>query len=115
MKQKGANNMSRNSAKINYNLDIFSKEFNKQVGIVNKRREKIVKLFNQQGGTCPYCLDPMTLKTNHPKTATIDHIIPKARGGRGQQENSLASCQDCNSKKGSMSLAKFMLKMHCLV
>ena len=31
---------------------------------------------------------------------TIDHILPKAKGGKSSFENCVASCKPCNSKKG---------------
>ncbi len=32
---------------------------------------------------------------------TIDHIIPRSRGGKDTFENCVASCRRCNNKKGS--------------
>ncbi len=34
---------------------------------------------------------------------TIDHIVPKARGGKSTFENCVASCKPCNSRKGHKS------------
>jgi 5-methylcytosine-specific restriction endonuclease McrA len=31
---------------------------------------------------------------------TLDHILPRSRGGRTVAENLVASCQGCNSRKG---------------
>ena len=31
---------------------------------------------------------------------TIDHILPKAKGGKSSFENCVASCKPCNSRKG---------------
>jgi len=33
-------------------------------------------------------------------TATIDHIIPRSRGGNTSYENCVACCKPCNNKKG---------------
>jgi len=38
---------------------------------------------------------------------TIDHIIPKIRGGQHVETNLVASCLSCNDKKGTMSVAEF--------
>jgi 5-methylcytosine-specific restriction endonuclease McrA len=35
------------------------------------------------------------------KKMTIDHIIPRSKGGKSTFENCVASCKKCNSKKGS--------------
>jgi 5-methylcytosine-specific restriction endonuclease McrA len=34
---------------------------------------------------------------------TIDHVVPKARGGKSTFENCVCSCKPCNNKKGSLS------------
>ena len=34
---------------------------------------------------------------------TIDHIVPKSRGGKSIFENCVASCKKCNSRKGDRS------------
>lgn len=31
---------------------------------------------------------------------TLDHIMPRSRGGRSEPENLCAACQPCNSRKG---------------
>ena len=35
---------------------------------------------------------------------TIDHIIPKHKGGRDLWENLVAACVSCNTKKGNKML-----------
>ncbi len=48
----------------------------------------------RDGFKCAYCgTDKFKL--------TIDHIIPKARGGKTTFENCVASCKACNNSKGS--------------
>lgn len=46
--------------------------------------------------TCQYCGS----KTS---SMTIDHIIPKHRGGNDNWENLITACQQCNKKKGNLS------------
>lgn len=43
---------------------------------------------------CQYCGKKLNIKS-----ATIDHIIPKCRGGSYSWENLVCSCYDCNNKK----------------
>ena len=43
--------------------------------------------------TCQYCNTKTT-------DLTIDHVIPRSRGGTDVWENVVASCQRCNVKKG---------------
>lgn len=38
-----------------------------------------------------------------PNELTIDHIIPKAKGGLTRWDNVVACCKQCNNKKGKMT------------
>jgi 5-methylcytosine-specific restriction endonuclease McrA len=44
--------------------------------------------------TCQYCLK--VFSTN---ALTLDHIIPKAKGGTSKWDNLVAACKKCNTKK----------------
>ena len=48
----------------------------------------------RDGYTCQYCI-----KKLNAKTATIDHILPKARGGKNTWANTVVACRKCNNKK----------------
>lgn len=50
--------------------------------------------------TCLWCGRPAT---------TVDHIIPSSKGGSDTPQNLLASCSECNTKRGNRS-ALFYLK-----
>lgn len=43
---------------------------------------------------CQYCGTKCSSKT-----ATLDHVMPKSRGGKNSWENIVTSCGDCNNKK----------------
>lgn len=42
--------------------------------------------------------------------ATIDHKIPRSRGGTNQIENLCLCCKQCNKEKGSMLVTEFLRK-----
>ena len=44
---------------------------------------------------CQYCGNKLTFSE-----LTMDHVIPKSRGGEKSWNNIVASCKKCNSKKG---------------
>lgn len=46
--------------------------------------------------TCQYCF-----KHFHHKHLTLDHVIPKSKGGLATWENSVIACRDCNNKKSN--------------
>lgn len=44
---------------------------------------------------CQYCFDRFP---DH--ELTIDHVVPRAAGGKTSWENCVAACQQCNTRKG---------------
>lgn len=50
-------------------------------------------ILKRDANTCQYCGAAYNL--------TIDHVMPKSRGGRDSWENLVAACDDCNVKKGN--------------
>ena len=42
---------------------------------------------------------------------TIDHIIPKNKGGKDRWDNLVAACSKCNTKKGNNLLEKIEMKL----
>ena len=53
---------------------------------------------------CQYCGT-----TNSP--LTIDHIIPRVKGGSDTWENFVTACKPCNQKKGNKSLKQAGMKL----
>jgi 5-methylcytosine-specific restriction endonuclease McrA len=48
--------------------------------------------------TCQYCGD-----SPGRQNLTVDHVIPRSRGGRHGWENLATACKRCNQKKGSLT------------
>ena len=46
-----------------------------------------------------------------PQTATIDHVVPRARGGKTTWQNVVVACHSCNRRKGSRQLERSGLKL----
>ena len=67
-----------------------------------KFREYIFNLWNWK---CAYC----DVELNE-ITATIDHIIPKYRGGLHVKTNMCCCCTECNRSKGSTRLEDWYKK-----
>ena len=45
------------------------------------------------------------------KSLTIDHIIPKQKGGQDTWENLIIACSPCNSKKGNRTPLEAEMKL----
>lgn len=50
---------------------------------------------------CAYCNKQLSSKT-----ATIDHILPKSRGGKNTFMNCVACCSSCNKRKNNKTPAE---------
>jgi 5-methylcytosine-specific restriction endonuclease McrA len=61
---------------------------------VHRRRITRRAVLARDGWTCQYC------GASRPGL-TVDHVIPRSRGGASVWENIVASCAPCNRKKGN--------------
>lgn len=52
-------------------------------------------IFTRDNYTCAYC-GKIDIRTN-----TIDHIVPRSRGGGNTYQNCIVACLKCNQKKGA--------------
>lgn len=58
-------------------------------------------LLARDKGRCGYCSRGVK-----GKDATIDHVIPRSKGGQHEWENVVACCSPCNQKKGDKLLSE---------
>jgi 5-methylcytosine-specific restriction endonuclease McrA len=54
-------------------------------------------VLNRDGGRCAYC---------EARADTIDHVVPRSRGGAHVWENVVAACAKCNHRKADRLLAE---------
>lgn len=76
----------------------------------NARRQM---LFTQQDGRCAFCGRPLTLDQNKvgtPEYATMDHLIPRATGGKDEPTNLVLACAPCNQEKRDLPLIVFLIR-----
>lgn len=64
--------------------------------IVQKKKKKKYLVFEKDNYTCCFCGSKLQL--------TIDHIVPKSKGGTNAIENLQTLCNSCNNKKGDTLL-----------
>ena len=65
----------------------------------NARRKFRQSIFESWEWKCAYCD-----KDLDEKSATIDHILPKFKGGHNVKSNMICSCSKCNRSIGSVLL-----------
>lgn len=60
-------------------------------------RRKITRraVFARDGWTCQYCGCRSNL--------TVDHVIPRSKGGSSEWDNIVAACAPCNRRKGDLT------------
>ena len=64
-------------------------------------RRNVIKRDN---ATCQYC-------GSNTSSMTIDHIIPKDKGGKDSWDNLVAACKKCNIDKGNYLLNEINMKL----
>lgn len=62
------------------------------------------RIFKRDNGECVYCGSKRHL--------TIDHIIPRSRGGKNTWTNLVTCCSNCNLKKGNRTPEESGMKMN---
>src|SRR4051794_26021018 len=62
-------------------------------------------IFARDGGRCAYCRGP---------AETIDHVMPRSRGGVHEWDNVVAACAKCNHYKGDRTLAELGWRLHAV-
>lgn len=68
----------------------YNKHFVKKVRLTRKN------IFLRDQFTCQYCGNKFTVPE-----LQLEHVIPKAQGGKTTWANTVCSCHACNEKKGS--------------
>ena len=65
-----------------------------------------VNIFIRDEYTCQYCGSK-----EKPQNLTLDHVVPKARGGKKSWTNIVTCCIPCNQRKADMSLEETNMRL----
>lgn len=63
-------------------------------------------IYERDEYTCQYCERKLNFKD-----LTVDHIVPRSKGGTSTWTNVVAACRFCNNKKGSKTLDELGWKL----
>lgn len=71
-------------------------ELLQSVPYVRGDTREIYRKVRRRDGACVYC--------GTGPAETVDHIIPRSKGGSNRQTNLVGCCAECNQKKADMTL-----------
>jgi 5-methylcytosine-specific restriction endonuclease McrA len=69
-------------------------------------RARRLAIYMRDNFTCMYC-GLNLLHSNNPHDVTLDHLVPRSRGGNNRTTNLITACRSCNSSRQAMSWRKF--------
>ena len=85
------------------------------------RRERRIAIYERDGWRCVWCqchvLDARQLAEAGPqphsgsRLATLDHFLPRTRGGTNRNDNLLTCCMQCNHDRGDMSALEWATQL----
>ena len=58
-------------------------------------------VFKRDGHRCVYCGDGKR------QQLTLDHVLPRSKGGRDEWENLVTACKRCNGEKGDLLMEEW--------
>ena len=81
-------------------------------GHTKKYKHKKIKfskhnLYLRDEGMCQYCQILLTKST-----FTVDHVVPRSKGGASSFENCVVCCYDCNQRKNNKTLKEVGMKLY---
>lgn len=81
---------------------------------ISKNKVDLGELFYKQKGRCYWCKGAMELGGDSARSATREHLVPQAYGGRAfvkrskrRVKNIVAACKACNNARGTMDAHVF--------
>ena len=90
---------------VNPELKIHKPSVIKVFKYVNQEYKKVPlsreNVFKRDNHTCVYCGE------THRRVLTIDHVIPKSKGGPDSWENWVTACRNCNHEKADLTLEEY--------
>jgi len=60
-------------------------------------------VIDRDGAACVWCG-----REHWPQDLTVEHLLPRGRGGSGSDENVAVACRGCNRRRGSRPAVAFV-------
>ena len=99
-------NTSEFISSVNYTINLPSIIKLKSYVYLKKRKLSLTRknIFFRDNHICQYCGKVQA-------SLTIDHVIPKDKGGKDSWENLVSACSKCNIKKGNRNLENVEMRL----
>jgi len=82
------------------------------------RQQILEQIIAETGNVCHYCRKQTRLNFIGPVCdhdhATLDHVVPKSKGGTNERSNLVLACNACNNAKGDRSYEDFLARPYRL-
>ena len=72
-------------------------------GAYTVRAVTLRSVISRDGASCVWCGRPSWLGD-----LTVEHLLPKTRGGRGFPENLAVACRRCNRRRGAKPIVAYV-------
>jgi 5-methylcytosine-specific restriction endonuclease McrA len=79
----------------------------------NIGRQKRERVLTRDGWLCYLCDTPIdrTVQWPHPLSRSVDHVIPRSRGGTDDESNLRAAHWRCNEAKGARTITNSRIRV----
>jgi 5-methylcytosine-specific restriction endonuclease McrA len=61
------------------------------------RAERVARVLERDGSKCVWCGRPLAVGD---RELSIDHVVPRLKGGPAWAENEVPACASCNRRRG---------------
>jgi len=69
------------------------------------RAERLLRILERDGAECVWCRRP--LAPGH-RDLSLEHVVPRLKGGPAWPENEVAACRACNRARGHTAPASWL-------
>ena len=75
------------------------------IGREQPRAQRLLRILERDGAECVWCRRP--LAPGHSETS-LEHVVPRLKGGPAWPENEVAACRACNRRRGHLAPALWL-------
>ena len=69
------------------------------------RSERLRRILERDGAECVWCRRPLAPES---RATSLEHVIPRLKGGPAWPENEVGACRTCNRRRGHQAPAAWL-------